>query len=423
MNFTPGGPEVDVESLAPEPKLFLLPLRRPSHLATSLDDAKGVTQRVLPGFDPPVKCSAGKHRRSSRVQVHAVVPDDDHVRTYLRRLAARGTATAGMDAYRYQLRAMVRAAHRLRGSPVDVTDVFRDASLLGRALVDDRSSNGSRLSKWTLAQRRSAIRSFANLMRPELLVLLGEEPADVVDRALRSVAERIGAGYRLTGGAPRQRGGRAPSRDEVTAVLRCLGHAPDVAGLRNLAFFGILAATGCRVNALRQLDGRDCLILPNGRMRLYLHEKGKIERREVELSREAACNLVEYTAAFNHLAASRRWHSRTGPGKPGAVWRNSARRRWGYASVLETLKDGCMRAGVPAFTPHALRRAFASDAASRLPRHVVAQAGGWKGLERLDDHYVQPRTTTISGKLNRLGMDTILTTTETEMNDAAVAAV
>ena len=351
-----------------------------------------------------------------------MITNDDHVRIYLRRLAARGTAAKGIGAYRYQLGATVRAARRLSGSTVAVMDLFRDASLLGHALIDDRSRNGPQLSKWTLAQRRSAIRSFANLMRPELLVLLGEEPANVVDRALRSVAERIGAGYRLTGGAPRRRGGRAPSREEVTAVLRCLGLAPDLAGLRNRAFFGILAATGCRVNALRALDGSDCLVLPNGRMRLYMHEKGKV-RREVELSREAACDLVEYTAAFNRLAASRRWQSRAGPGKQGAVWRNSAGSRWGYASVIETLKDGCIRAGVPAFAPHALRRAFASEAASLLPRHVVALAGGWKGLDRLDDHYVQPRVPSIWEKLNRLGQDPILTTTEMEMNDAAVAVV
>jgi hypothetical protein len=53
------------------------------------------------------------------------------------------------------------------------------------------------------------------------------------------------------------------------------------------------------------------------------------------------------------------------------------------------------------FTPHALRRAFATDAASLLPRHTVAQAGGWQGVERLDDHYVQPRPATILRKLDR----------------------
>jgi hypothetical protein len=89
-------------------------------------------------------------------------------------------------------------------------------------------------------------------------------------------------------------------------------------------------------------------------------------------------------------------------GEPGPVWRNSARGCWSYDDILATLRAGCIAAEVPPFAPHALRREFATDAASVLPRHTVAQAGGWKGLERLDDHYVQPRSVTIHGKLSRL---------------------
>jgi len=345
------------------------------------------------------------------------------MRTYLRRLAAHGAATKGINAYGCQLRATLRAARRLQGSPITLADLFCDATLLGRALVDDISATGTQLSKWALAQRRSAVRSFANFMRPELLVLLGEEPVNVVDRALRLVAERIGGGYRLTGGAPRRRGGRAPSRDEVTAVFQCLGDASGFIGLRNRAFFHILWATGCRVNALRELDGINCLILRNGRVRLYLHEKGKAERREVELSNEVAQALLEYTAAFNRLAVARWWQRRVGPDEPGAMWRNDVGHQWGYASVAKTLRSSCERAGVPVFSPHALRRAFASEAASVLPRHIVAQAGGWKGLDRLDDHYVQPCESTIWEKLARLDSDTMLSWIETELNDATAVTV
>ena len=103
--------------------------------------------------------------------------------------------------------------------------------------------------------------------------------------------------------------------------------------------------------------------------------------------------------------------------------RNDVGRRWGYASVAETLRSGCERAGVPEFSPHALRRAFASDAASLLPRHIVAQAGGWKGRDRLDDHYVQPCETTIWEKLTRLDSDTTLARIETELNDATAVTV
>lgn len=205
--------------------------------------------------------------------------------------------------------------------------------------------------------------------------------------------------------------------------IRSLGNEPGFAGPRNRAFFGILAATGCRVNALRQLDGTDCLVLPNGRVRLYLHEKGKLERREVELSSDAMHDIHDYIVAFNHLAASRGWRNRVRLGEPGRVWRNEAGDHWSYGSLLKTLKEGCTNTGVTPFTPHALRRAFASDAASRLPRHIVALAGGWKGLERLDDHYVQPREPTIWEKLERHRTHNSMAPSNVETHDAATVPV
>jgi hypothetical protein len=38
---------------------------------------------------------------------------------------------------------------------------------------------------------------------------------------------------------------------------------------------------------------------------------------------------------------------------------------------------------------------------------VVAAAGGWQGLERLDNHYVQPRLATISRKLGYCPRDAL----------------
>jgi integrase len=217
-------------------------------------------------------------------------------------------------------------------------------------------------------------------MRPELLPLLCEEPLDRVDRALRTVAERVGTGYRLSGGAPRRRGGRAPTEGQIRDVLEALGRAPGYLGVRNRAFFTILAESGARINALRELDGADCIEMPSGRLRIFLHEKGKGEPREVELSHAAADAMRAYAEAFNYLAAVRRWHARVRLGEPGPIWRNSARGRWSYRDILEILRASCAAAEVQPFTPHALRRAFATDAASILPRHTVAQAGGWQGL-------------------------------------------
>lgn len=360
-----------------------------------------MAQLTLAGFERLVAPPPRANRRRGVPRSPARGPDDEFTRAYLRRLAARGAAPKGIAAYRYQLCAVLRAASRLAGVRVALPELFRDEALLGRAIVDDVAADGrAKLSRWTLAQRRSAVRSVASMMRPELLPLLGEEPGRVVDRALRGAAERVGAGYRLTGGTPRRRGGFAPSRDQVAALLVAVGRAPGYEGPRNRAFLGILAGTGSRVNALRLLDGADCLVLPNGRLRVYLHEKGKSERREVELSAEAARDLQAYAQAFNRHAAARGCTGRVRLGEPGAVWRNADGRRWGYGAVVELLRAGCVAAGIPPCGPHALRRAFATEAASRLPRHVVAQAGGWQGIERLDEHYVQPRDATIWEKLS-----------------------
>jgi integrase len=236
-------------------------------------------------------------------------------------------------------------------------------------------------------------------MRPELAARLGADSHEVVDRALRVVAVRVGTGYRLNGGAPRRRGGPAPTSADIAAVVKAAGRATSFRAARNQAFFTILAETGARINALRELDGADCVALPSGRLRLFLHEKGKAAPREVELSRDAADALRAYAVAFNVTAARDRWATRVHLGEAGPVWRNSGRGCWPYHDILATLRAACASAGVPAFRPHALRRTFATDSASVVPRHVVMQAGGWQGVERLDDHYVHPRPSTIWQKL------------------------
>jgi len=361
-------------------------------------------QLALPGIEPPPVRTPRRRSHPAPDRSNGPPTDDSLLATFVRRLATHGRARKGQLAYGYQMRSMLTIATRLTGQRIAWAHLIQNEELLGRVLVHDIAPTlRTRVSRWTLAQRRSAIRSFVALMRPELLMLLGEDPHDRVDRALRSVAERVGAGYRLNGGAPRRRGGRAPSPTQVRDVLDAVGHKPGYFGVRNRVFFMILAEAGARVNALRQLDGTDCIEMPNGRLRLFLHQKGKAEPREIELSRVAADALRAYAGAFNYQAAVRRWRVRVHLGEPGPIWRNSPRGCWAYDDVLATLRAGCRSAEVPAFTPHALRRVFATDAASRLPRHTVAQAGGWRGLERLDDHYVQPRGATIREKLSRAG--------------------
>src|SRR5207248_514935 len=140
----------------------------------------------------------------------------------------------------------------------------------------------------------------------------------------------------------------------------------------------------------------DIVELPDGQVRLLLHAKGRRERREVEVSARAAECLRVYTSAFNGRAAYAGRPERIGIGESGPFWRSTWHQQWAYANIAKTFEHACMAAGTCAYSLHSLRRAFATEAASRLPRHVVAAAGGWQGLERMDNHYVQPRMQTIA---------------------------
>ncbi len=326
-----------------------------------------------------------------------------------RRLAATGASRKTQQAYLFQLEQLLSAAHRQGLEPGQgLVELFRNGSLLGRALVDDQAVRGGTLSRWTLAQHRAAVRAFGRLMAPELRRALGAEPEEVIIAALRSVAERVGGGYRLTGGTRRRRGGRAPEAVEVHAIIAAASSAAGgFQGRRNRAFLTLLHETGSRANALRVLDGRDIFELPCGRLRLLLHAKGHRERREVEVSENAARLLREYVGAFNGHAAYAGRPERIGIGDPGPFWRSTFGQRWSYSHLARTFDRACFASGSHAYSLHALRRAFASDAASRLPRHVVAAAGGWQGLDRLDNHYVQPRMLTIARKLGYRAADTL----------------
>jgi integrase len=360
-----------------------------------------VSQLPLFPHDEPAAPAPRLRNRNPEDRGCNPIDRDPLGRTYLRRLKAQGVAPAGYNAYRYQLGAILRIAERLRGEAVTLAETFRDQHLLGQTLTYDLAPvRGHRISKWTLAQRRSAARSFVSLMMPEFSSLLDCDPHVRIDDALQSAAERVGTGFRLTGGQPRRRGGEVPTSDEVRAVIKAASRVPGFRGIRNEAFLLILASTGTHVNALRNLDGCDCVEMPSGRLRFYVHDKGKLEPRELELSFELSEALRSYIGSYNWRAAGRRWRARIQIGKPGPIWRNSSRGCWSYDSARKMFHDACNAAGVAPFTPHALRRAFATDVTSMLPRHVVALAGGWQGLERMDDHYIRPHQREIWRKLN-----------------------
>ena len=310
-----------------------------------------------------------------------------------------------MQTYRWLRNEMLACASAETGRRVVILDLFANPELLGRMLVSDRLANGRACSTSTIAHRRTAIRSVASLVRPELHEALGRDPHAVIREALRSVAERRGSGYRIPGGTPRTRGGPTPTRDEVQAILAAMGRTAGWAGLRDRAFATLLGSTAARVTALRTLDAADCHVLPDDRVRIFLHQKNGRARHEVELDRESRAALRLYVLGFNETMQAAGRLDRIALGQPGPVWRTARGTQLPDKTMRTALRRACRLAGTRDYTPHAFRRAWATEAAEALLRWEAALGGGWRGTARFDASYVTPRRKAVWTKLSGLGMD------------------
>ena len=319
---------------------------------------------------------------------------------------------------------MLRCASNEAGrNVVRILDLFMDRDLLGRALVSDRLADGQICSKSTIAHRRTAIRSVATMLRPELQADLGRDPHEIIREALRSVAERRGGGYRIQGGTPRTRGGPTPTRDEVEAILAAMGRTEGWLGLRDRAFATLLGSTAARVTALRTLDAADCHVLPDDRVRVLLHQKSGRARHEAELDRESRQALRLYVFGFNETMRAAGRPDRIALGHPGPVWRTERGTPLPDKTMRAALRRACRLAGTPDYTPHAFRRAWATGAAAVLPRWEAALGGGWRGTERFDASYVTPSRAAVWTKLSGLGVDGAQSLAEPERADVPVPAL
>jgi len=112
--------------------------------------------------------------------------------------------------------------------------------------------------------------------------------------------------FQLPAGATRKLGGPVPTTADLDKVSEMLAGVAGFRGRRNRAFFAILRETGCRVNALRCLDAASCFLMSDGNIKVWLHDKGKQQSREVELSRSATDFLLIYVAAYNACPSSQR---------------------------------------------------------------------------------------------------------------------
>ena len=217
-------------------------------------------------------------------------------------------------------------------------------------------------------------------------------------------------------------GGPTPTRDEIQAILAAMGRTAGWAGLRDRAFATLLGSTAARVTALRTLDAADCHVLPDDRVRIFLHQKNGRARHEVELDRESRAALRLYVLGFNETMQAAGRLDRIALGQPGPVWRTARGTQLPDKTMRAALQRACCLAGTPDYTPHAFRRAWATGAAAVLPRWEGALGGGWRGTARFDASYVTPRRTAVWTKLSALGVDDAQPRAEPERADDVPAS-
>jgi hypothetical protein len=112
--------------------------------------------------------------------------------------------------------------------------------------------------------------------------------------------------------------------------------------------------------------------------------------------------LISYSEQFNAWAKTAGLPDRIGLGVPGPLWRNDLGYPLSYKAWSRHLKQACVDAGVPVYTSHAFRRAFATMTSFSLPRLTVAAVGNWSSPRLMDDHYIQPSLTRLRSRLARL---------------------
>ena len=293
------------------------------------------------------KLIAPRRRPRSAKSLPAVEP---LVTLYDARVATRWTEPTRRH-YRWVLRNLLELASTLAGHSVGILELLKDEPLLGQTLASATTADGGReVSAWLVAQRRTVLRSFIELVEPELRLNGITDAGGALVRTLRSIAEPIGTGYRLPGGKPRGRGGPTPSIEEISAIQDELTHKAGWRGTRNAIILTLMTRRGVRVGGLLLLDGVRAHRLTDGRVRCFLRAKSKREPYELAVPDDLIGPLACYVEQFNAWARASGLPDRIGFGIGGRFWRSDLGRPLTYQTWTNELRQACLSAGLPVYT-------------------------------------------------------------------------
>ena len=210
---------------------------------------------------------------------------------------------------------------------------------------------------------------------------------------MRRAAQRRGYRYIIGAGRPESLDLYRPPQEDVARFLAVASHWRQAyAGPQLAAAAALCLYHGLRAVSVLAVDGTD---LRWHRSSLFLKKKekavkGKRESQEIELRPEGVAFMLRCAASYNSHATAMGRRDRIGVGVPGPFFRSLTGRRWLYDSFLTACWRCCDDAGVPRFSPHALRRLYASrKGAAAWSVHEAALAGGWKNEGVFLRHYAR----------------------------------
>ena len=250
-------------------------------------------------------------------------------------------------------------------------DLIVDPERLGRFLACDRSLVHEREVHVAVVKHvRLAWRAFVGAAPPPGEWTRADLRA-VLYEARRQTEQRVGLRWVVAVGRRQMPQPRyVPSAAEIARVVESLRQDPTTRVVGDLV--GFLYVTGVRIGAALQARRSD-LVWRDGSVWLHVAEKSRPDHRALLVRPEHA----HLALAWSQLdPEDRLW---VADGRPLQA-----------ETVRRHLRTACAANGVPRFTPHALRKAFARDLLPAMGLRRVMRAGGWLSSVVLENHYLGP---------------------------------
>lgn len=266
------------------------------------------------------------------------------------------------------IRSALRRHSATYGYEPALIDLVTDPAQVERLVRCDLKLNGEgKINKRVMQNLRRALLKFAVSVPPPS-GFTRDDLRRAVAEGWRATTHQRGTRYFTNvGTSKRAQPQFVPSLDDIAATIQSLRTLDLKFASTSADMTALLTLTGIRVGAALSLRRSDLVLLPDRRVWAYVHEKSRRHRRPVYVAPQSNELMSEW---LTKPAETRLW------AENGDILSISLYRR--------RLKQGAVRAGIPPFNPHDIRKAFAKHVQEKLGIGLTVRAGGWSGTRVLE---------------------------------------